>query len=166
MSPQKGQTLIEVLVALGIAVVVLTAMGTAVISALNNAQFSKSQNLATHYAVEGMEVMRRIRDSDWTTFTGFSGDYCLPANSSTITLRSGSPRPQCLPPNIPPSFVREVLIQQAFPQCVTNSLPPRPGARVVVSVFWTDGSCAAASPYCHVARNESCFSNATVVPSP
>ncbi|MBI3069818.1 MAG: hypothetical protein HYY87_00750, partial [Candidatus Levybacteria bacterium] len=56
---QKGQTLIEVLLALGTAVVVLSATVVAVLSALNNAQFSKNQSLATQYAQEGMEVMRK-----------------------------------------------------------------------------------------------------------
>lgn len=77
--PKKnGQSLLEVLVAMAIAILILAALAMAVISAVRNAQFAKNQTLATKYANEGLEWLRAERDADWTSFTAKAGSsYCL-----------------------------------------------------------------------------------------
>lgn len=66
----KGQTLLEVILAIGVAALVLIGLTRAVTVALRNAQFAKKQALATQYAQEGMEKVRAYRDqTDWTIFT-------------------------------------------------------------------------------------------------
>ena len=77
---EKGQTIIEVLVALGASVAIIAAVTIAVTSALSNSLYNKNQNLATQYAQQGMEIMRQMRDSDWSSFSALSGNpaqYCL-----------------------------------------------------------------------------------------
>lgn len=74
---QRGQTLLEVLAALGAGIVILIAITSAVLSSLSNAQFSKNQNLATLYAQQGMEMMRDLRNKDWNSFASRNGSFCL-----------------------------------------------------------------------------------------
>ena len=83
---EKGQSLVEALIALGVAVIVVSAMAVAAITSVNNADFSKYQNLATNYAQQGLEVMRQQAQSNWAFFasqvplysSGSSGEtYCL-----------------------------------------------------------------------------------------
>ncbi|MBI2195691.1 MAG: hypothetical protein HYU48_01445 [Candidatus Levybacteria bacterium] len=75
MNSQKGQTLIEALIGLAVAVAIISAIVIAVISSLSNAQLTKNQNQANHYAQEGMEIVRQIRNSSWTSFTNLSSTY-------------------------------------------------------------------------------------------
>lgn len=162
---EKGQTLIEVLVALTAAVAVIYAIATAVISALNNAQFSKSQGVATQYAQEGIEIMRQIRDSDWTRFSSYNQTdtnnyYCLDKNSKDISLKGST----CTP-NVD-SFVREVQIQKNSSDCTQPSQITN-AAKVTVIVYWSDGKCTNANNlYCHNVRLSSCFSDFQVVATP
>lgn len=61
---QKGQTLVEVVLAIAVASLVLIALTRATTVALRNAQFAKNQALATQYAQEGMELLRKCRDQN------------------------------------------------------------------------------------------------------
>lgn len=89
----KGQTLLEILVALGTGVVVLLALSTVVLSSLSAAQFSKNQNLATLYAQQGMEIVRSIKQTNWDSFytnytaaggnVGVASSFCLPKDDTT-----------------------------------------------------------------------------------
>ena len=65
---EAGQTLIEVLAALSIVVVLLYGITIAVVFSLNNAQFTKNQNLANHYAEQGLGIVRHIWNSDLSFF--------------------------------------------------------------------------------------------------
>lgn len=64
MCSEKGQTLIEVIVAITAGVLVVAALTFAVIFSLRNAKFSQNQNQATKLAQEGLEKVRSIRDRD------------------------------------------------------------------------------------------------------
>lgn len=59
---EKGQSLIEVIVAIFIIILVFTAIIFATVLAVKKAQFSKNQNLAEKYAQEGIETVRNFRD--------------------------------------------------------------------------------------------------------
>lgn len=142
----KGETLIEVLIALTIAVVVVTAIAVLGVSSLNNAQFIKSQDQSTKYAQEGMEVVRNIRNSDYVSFRNYTGTYCLGKGQTTL----GAARTSCASKNIDNVFIRSVLIQQDA-GCGVNL------ARATVRVAWTDGKCAT-GVYCHKSDLTSCFS--------
>lgn len=146
---QKGQSLVEALVALAAASVIVSAIAIAVITSVNNSDFSKNQNLATQYAQEGIEVLRNLSQSDWANFSTYSGTYCLSKDSSTLTTPSGSNCPQ----NINNFFVRQVVITQNSSSCSLNT-------KVSVSVSWADGKCTSASnPYCHTVLLDSCLAN-------
>lgn len=90
---ERGQTLLEILVALGTGVVVLLALSTTVLTSLNSTQYSKNQNLATLYAQQGLEIVRGIKQTDWNSFytnytpaggvVGSSSSFCLPKDDTT-----------------------------------------------------------------------------------
>lgn len=163
---QDGQMLIEVLVALGTAVVVLSATMVAVLSALNNAQFSKNQNIATQYAQEGMEIMRKMRNSNWSAFNALSTlAYCLDKGDTLLNLddaRDDNNTPQgCssdshvfspLPKNIDDFFARRVDIEEDSALCGGSNQ-----TKVTVSVSWSSNKCTRENLYCHNVKLVSCL---------
>jgi len=65
----KGQTLVEVIVAVGIIVIVLVAVVAGVVQSVRNTRFAKEQATATRYAQETIEWLRRQRDElGWEPF--------------------------------------------------------------------------------------------------
>lgn len=130
-SGQNGQTLLEVLVALGVGIFILTAMTSAILGSLANAQFSKNQNLATLYAQQGMEIVRDIRNTDWSnfynTYTSASPTtFCLPKGGTSPN--SGS----CLPADyIDGFFKREIKFAR-------DALDPINKIQVTATVSFTD----------------------------
>lgn len=155
---QDGQTLIEVLLALGTAVVVLSATVVAVLSALNNAQFSKNQNIATQYAQQGMEVMRNMRNSDWTLFSSYAtGQYCLNQNSTDLSGRNrtiqgcaGGSSPNGQNVDI---YARRVDIAKNVSECGGLGT-----TKVTVSVSWSSNKCTdPGNLYCHKVELVSCL---------
>lgn len=147
---EKGQTLLEALVALGAAVMVVSAITVSVITALNNGEYTKNQNLATQYAQQGLELMHQLSLSDWATFSSYSGGYCF--GQGMTVPDSNQKTPNCTKPNLG-IFYREV----DFPgnvSCTAGS------SGVTVSVAWSDGKCTDVNnPYCHVVSLNSCFYN-------
>ncbi len=155
----KGQTLIEVLVALASAVFVITAITILGISSLNNAQFIKDQGQASQYAEDGMEFMRGLRDSDYVGFKNYSGNYCF-AKGQTIL---GSAQGACSTPNIDNRYIRSINVQQNIP-LVNGGCGPNL-ALVNVSVAWIDSKCGSGI-YCHSSKISSCFSTVQPVLAP
>lgn len=79
---EKGQSLLEIVVAMAIAILIVAGLVSAVIVAVKNAQFARNQTLATKYGQEGMEWIRSQRDTNWQTFSDRSAadpgrTYCL-----------------------------------------------------------------------------------------
>ena len=153
MKPMKGQTLIEVLVALGVIAVIATALAAVVVTSVSNTQFSKNQNLASQYAQEGMEIVRSIRDSDYVTFRTYSGSYCLDKDATTLT-------PDCSSANVD-NFIRRVTIVQDT--CAGSSVTDVDNVKV--SVSWQDGKCPVSNTYCRNATQETCLSTVNPVPT-
>lgn len=156
MINQKGQSLIEAVVALGAAVLIISAIAVVVITAVNNADFSKYQNLATQYSQQGMEILKQQSQSDWQGFSVNypSGTYCLNQSSTTLTNLFGT----ICPKNINNFFVRQVVINQGSVGCNSNT-------KVSVSVYWADGKCPV-NTYCHDVTLDSCLANINNAPAP
>ncbi|MDQ3098433.1 MAG: hypothetical protein M3Q44_01685 [bacterium] len=121
---QEGQSLVEVVIALGIAVIIVIAFTNATITSVRNSQFSKNQNLATKYAQESLELIRAVRDqntsgsvtdggslSSWgdlwginlnvvtnTGVTGMTG-YCFNLNKANLTLTKRAGTTPCADTN-------------------------------------------------------------------
>lgn len=152
----KGQTLIEVLIALSIAVAIISAITSVVISALNNSSFSKNQNMARSYAQQTMEKIRGQVQSNYSKFvaTNSALSYCVdsdgnmtPNTSNCNAIKTGI-------------FIREVNFVLPSPDC-QNYLE----AKVLVS--WSDSKCTdTLNLYCHNVTISTCFTDINSVPSP
>lgn len=156
MINNKGQGLIEALIALGAAAIIVSAIAIVVITSVSNSTFSKNQNLATQYAQQGIDILRSQSASDWTSFATRSGAFCL--NGGTNNL--GSSVVSCTTPNVDNFFIREVTITQGSSSCSGN-------VKVSVDVSWRDGKCTSSSDlYCHSVLLDSCLANINSVTAP
>jgi Tfp pilus assembly protein PilV len=162
---EKGQSLIEVMVALGVSVIIITAIVMAVVLAVINTRVAKTQNLAAYYARQGMEVLRQVSRSDWTTFKGHTrGPYCLAKGETVLEEKDAD----CVtdPTN---NFRREVWIQQGdenHTDCEIAASPGTYGIKVSVIVSWNDNKCQNQTIFCHQVKLDSCLQNINVVPTP
>ena len=151
---QKGQTLLEVMVAMSIAILIISAVVISIINALNNQQFGINQNQATHLAQEGTDIFRNLAQSNWESFKSYGNSTapvtrCLPQVNPTpgpaggcTTLNAGSPL----------KFIRQVKIE--LNQC--NSGSTDISGKVTTTVSWIDGKCPA-GVYCHKTEVASCM---------
>lgn len=174
----KGQTLIEVIVGLTAAVVVIAAIVSASLNALNNSEFGRDQNFAAQFTQEGMEVVRNMRNISIASLSASylpDGQYCLAKACSSLNKNITScwtANPLC-PQNVD-KFVRSVLVSHNVTDC--NATPTPVGnpsgqlatnVKVTVTTSWFDTKCTSASnPFCHNVTMSSCFSDFTIVPTP
>lgn len=82
MKLNGGQSLVEILVAIGVVTLVLTALVAAVVMAIRGVNFSKQKIKATSLAQEGVEWVRNQRGNlGWSDFyalaTAAGIRYCL-----------------------------------------------------------------------------------------
>ncbi len=175
---QKGQSLIEALVALGAAVIIISAITVAVITALSNSDFAKYQNQAAGYAQQGMQIVQQKSQLDWVDTATYSGTWCLPQGAtdfaSTLTDIPCSNRNV----NVADKFFRQVSLTKISPStscginspcCVSGASvdctahPELCSSQVQVTVEWTDGKCSSdpnsGNYYCHQVSLDSCLTD-------
>lgn len=168
---QKGQTLIEILVALSIAAVLVSATSVAVLSALSNAEFARQQSLASQYADQGIEIIRSMRNNDYADFKNLSGNYCMASTCNTLVNTSSNACGISTDPtgvvscgqNVS-TFIRTVVVaptNAGATDCNTS------GYKVSVNVAWADSKCTdSTKPFCHVLTVNTCLSNYQIEPTP
>lgn len=160
---EKGQSLLEALIALGAATIVMSAIAVAVITSVNNSDFSKYLNQATQYSQQGVEVLKQQSLSNWGTFSGYqSGSvYCFPQDVTQFKAPTGV----ICDPNIGTNnfFIRNAIITKGSTSCPGNpNIVANRGTLVSVSTSWTDGKCPAQNPnntYCHNATFNTCITD-------
>jgi hypothetical protein len=172
----KGQGLIEALIALGAAVIIISAITVAVITAVHNSDFSKYQNLATGFAQQGIETVKQQSQLDWVDTATYSGTLCLFQGTTSFSPPVNN---VCAPMDAGSMYIREINFTKIPPQlscsnfsspCCSSSLQPGIGApdfcinnpslcssQVTVTVKWTDGKCSSSSPFCHSVKLDSCI---------
>lgn len=78
-----GQSLVEVVASLALAIVIVGALVNMVVSSLRSSQFAKNTAQATKYAQEAVEWIRSERDraTSWDEFVNSRSDkvWCLPS---------------------------------------------------------------------------------------
>src|SRR3972149_11412778 len=62
----SGQSLVEAVVAIGIALIVVTGLVVLAVGAVRSATLSRNRSVAVQYAQEGLEALRSVRDRDFT----------------------------------------------------------------------------------------------------
>ncbi len=78
----KGQSLLELTIMLGVALVIVAGVTFATLNGLKNSQFSQNQVQATKFAQEGIDAVRVIRDRDYAICT--QTDTTLPTRWSEV----------------------------------------------------------------------------------
>ncbi len=156
----RGQSLLEVLVALGVSLTVLSVVVLAVITSLQNNNASKNQNMATQYSQEAMELLRSSRDSNWTVFSGLDGNYCLSKGSTTLDANGSSCSTACAK-NIDNLFARKICVTPNSSYCSTGN-----ATEVLVTTSWSDSKCQSATDLCHTVELNSCLSSYNRLPTP
>lgn len=134
---QNGQTLAEVVVAIGVVVLLVTGLiiGTSV--TLKASQYGKARSQAAQYAQEAVEMARALRDSSWTTFFSYSGtSQCLSKTGEWTTMSVSCPF------DIDAMYARTVTFTWRDDLSVTND----ERMKVDVVVSWTDGAKAYTAP--------------------
>ena len=80
-SLESGQTLLELVIAIGVVAIVITALVAAVTSSLRYSQATRLRSRGVKYAQEGLELARKLRDiSTWDVFQEYAvggGAWCL-----------------------------------------------------------------------------------------
>ncbi|MBI4089395.1 MAG: type II secretion system protein [Candidatus Levybacteria bacterium] len=158
----RGQTLLEILLAFGVSILVLSAIIVVVNASLSNAQYTKNQSLANSYAAEAMSVVKQIRDSNWSNFISYvtGTTYCLDQNKAT--LRESDPPPLVCGQNVE-IFSREVRFEHASDSCLADPACMGPsclkGSKVAVKVLWSDSKCPSGNIFCHQEELITCLSN-------
>ncbi|MCR4305671.1 MAG: hypothetical protein NUV73_01130 [Candidatus Daviesbacteria bacterium] len=167
MSNEKGQSLLEVIVAVTVGILVVSALTFATIFSLRNAGFAKASAQATKLAQEGIEMVRTGRDRT----AAITGDFQLSNQSITSwddpDLWAYRISINCTPNcyfNINSSGELQYLTaDSSLPQLVkTNGQFKRVVVlsddasyqiekKVTVIVTWTDFACGA-TPNCHESR--------------
>lgn len=119
---ESGQTLLELIIAIGIVAIIITALVVAATASLRYGQESRLRSSGLKYAQEAIELARQIRDTtDWNTFLTYSGagteTWCLDSDNAW-TIRSGS---ACGPIQAGSLFVRSVTFTWNDPIMMVTS---------------------------------------------
>ena len=125
---QKGQTLLELIISIGVVVFVMLGLVVAVTSSLRFGQASRNRSRAVKYAQEAIELTRQYRDATlWETFQSNAGllptVWCL-NKSGTWSVQGGN---AC------------ELIDNLFSRNVSLTWQD-PIVRVQVDVSWPQGN--------------------------
>ncbi len=75
MREESGQTLVELLLAMGVFVLAVSAITFIILDVYLSDRAGRERMTATFLAKEGMEATRSIRDNNWTSLT--NGDHGL-----------------------------------------------------------------------------------------
>ncbi len=152
MKKNSGSILIEAILGLAIAITLITAIVTALISSLSSSSFSRNQSIASGYAQEGIELVRSIRDVDYSTLSGYQdGVYCFNpsyvlGNCPETINDSGS------------TFSRKIEISKTNPKCTSSIY-------VASIVTWKDAKCRS-NDECHKVELNTCLINLDYVQLP
>jgi type II secretory pathway pseudopilin PulG len=87
ISKEKGITAIEALVGVSIAALILVVSTFTIVQFINTSHTVADKTQALYLAEEGQELLRFVRDNDWTNISSLSlgTDYYLEIKSADIT---------------------------------------------------------------------------------
>jgi len=97
---KKGFTLLEIIIAMGIIISVLTSSLVLVTLSINSTKTTRSKIIAINLSQEGLEIVRNIRDNNWLNYRRTAlnwrdglapGDYRVQYNSSALLTFSVTP---------------------------------------------------------------------------
>jgi Tfp pilus assembly protein PilV len=120
----KGQSLFEVIIAIGITSMILVAIINTAILSVRNTSFSRNKTLASRHSQQAVEWLRGERDANWDTFSARSNTVWCMSNLDWTKNRICTDTD-----NIPTTpFKREISL--------TNTSGQQIDAKV--KVYWND----------------------------
>lgn len=150
----KGQTLIEVSIALSAILLTLAAISILVVTSVSNSIFIKNQSQAAKYAQEGMEYVRYLKNNNIPLFTSYDGTLCM-GDNNTLAVSTGG----CTQINVDGQYIRQVDFNKGGSiNCVDQT-------EVTVTVRWQSTKCTGtdtAGRFCHTSVLLSCFQDPSV----
>lgn len=141
----RGFTIIELLVAVGVVSMVMVAVTSGVATSLKNSRFSKEKSISVRLAQEGVEWMRENRDKNgWNSLTAQLTSagatdaspkvYCLPSAGVEMTVLTTAGAGAC-------TTGENVVGADQFMRTLTLSYnSTAEEVRVASRVYWDDGS--------------------------
>lgn len=120
----KGQSLIEIVIAVGVVILLVTGLIVGTTASIKGSEFSTNKSRGFKYAQEAMEIIRSMRDQSWASVGAKSGLWCLD-KTGTWSQPLGS----TCNVNIDSFFTRSVTFTW---DGVNNRM------RVDITVTWTD----------------------------
>jgi Tfp pilus assembly protein PilV len=125
----KGQSLFEVVLALGLSTLIIVALVALASNSIRNAAYSRNKTYATRYTQEATEWLRGQRDADWEVFsTNFLFCPILPHVQCLDTLAWGNCSTCGETEFVDNIFKREISFSEIEVDSVT----------VEVKTYWTD----------------------------
>ncbi len=86
----RGQSLVELLVALFILIVAITATIVLIVTSINAGRDSRDKLVGTNLAREALEIVRNIRDSNWTDPTAADWHEGLTGGNTAVPIIDGA----------------------------------------------------------------------------
>lgn len=154
MQKQKGQTIIEAVVALATLMIIITAIAVVMVSGLYNSQFIKNQNEANKYAQEAIEAVRNTQTNDLETFKSYIDAavlFCL--DDQGVIYSSGCTADTV---NTAGIYVRTIEFSNVAPKCLNND-DDASDLQVTVIVKWSSTKCPASKTFCHESNLVTCM---------
>jgi len=130
----NGQSLVEVVVTLGVVILFMTGLVIGTTASLRSAQSSKARALSSQYAQEAIEILRKERDNGWSVFIKKSGYYCVGPTGNLESVVSETTACEQLVGGL---FDRKVFLT---PSGDTMSNGEKSEMKIDSLVFWTEGS--------------------------
>jgi len=126
-----GQSMVEVVVVVGIVVLLITGLVSVTTATLRFSQMSKSRTQALQYAKEGLEVVRIVKEAKWDDIpTSASTKYCLAKGQQNL----GNAVLGVCPMDIDNMFSRTVVFSDEGTSCTVATFC----RKVTVTVSFTE----------------------------
>lgn len=127
----SGQSLFEVVMALGIMAMIIVTLVLLATLSIRNSSYSVNKSLASKYSQEMIEWLRSQRDTDWDSFyqKTTAQKWCMPTLSWTESIMNVA----CYPDN--PVVGTNNLFREVT---LSSSLVDPQNVEVDVNVYWND----------------------------
>lgn len=130
---QRGQSLVELLVTIGLAAILIPALATAFVASRNGRPQQEQRLQAVAYLKQAEEAVRVVRDNNWSTFA-VDGTYHPVASNTTWSLATGTDTPAT-------GLTRQIVIADTYRDtsgniATTGTVDPST-KKVTITVSWT-----------------------------
>ncbi len=160
---QAGEILIEALLGLAVAIIIITGLIVALSSSVSNSTFSTNQSQASLIAKEGLDLVKNIKEDNYSSISGKTGNYCF--NDSQALVSIGCPE-DVKADNI--TFSRQIYISgdgkdyRKNPAGTSACSEDGPSVFAASIVSWWDSKCGSnENTKCHKTELNSCFTDLT-----